>query len=254
MEWDFKFLELARSFDNIMARPNLEAIVDEWETESSDYTAAFYIPRPMGRTALLKEILNYIDDGMDFRLSLKSVIPALLIVFDNVSFKEDISHIKYQSAIRIIHMLSVLSTSCIDLFVIKPFYYKCKSILVDSSTFMDLQDREKRKTLPHVTFPNEPFSETKSPYLPDHRYSLQTPQARARKPNLVIHPPSSPDSNTLKSPYTSPTFPQSAPFSPLREFSRSISATSGPRSPLVVFKGNRSHTPLKAVRSSWSKV
>ena len=188
---------------------------------------------------------------MDFKSSLRSVIPALLIVYDNTAFSEDVYSLKYQSAMRVIHMLSTLSMSCIDLFVIKPFYYKCKTFLVDSSTYLDLQDREKRKTLPHVTFPNEPLSELKSSslYSNEHRYQCHTPPARTKRPNLVLHPPTT-ETSSLKSPYLS----QSAPLSPLREFSRSISSTSGPRSPLVVFKGNRSHTPLKAVRSSWSKV
>ena len=251
MEFDFILVELIKEYNEIVDNFPVVDVLKQWEEKEDDIQELnFPKPRPICRTYILKEILKYIEIHRPIKNSLKSAINGLQEVFDDLPFEEEIlNDSKYQSALRIISMLKVLSHLNILENQLKLFFLKGKKFLLECSLFLDEKDREKRKSLPHVTFPNISAMDMKKKtpkfYSPtkkkvsiiDRRINApKTPPIKTKRSDLVIR--------AINDVSASP--PPRSPYLVTHSLT-------SPPSPLVVFKRSLK-TPMKpSQRRSWCK-
>ena len=223
MEFDLILADLIKEFNDIVKSDNAISILEEWGLPIKEIAPInFPNPRPMFRTYMIKEIFKYANLHGSTKDVIKSTIPSILKIFDNLPKPEIENEAKYQSALKIISMFDIMTTRDITDTQFKYFFLKSKKLLINSAEYLDQFDREKRKDLPHVTFVNARppivkrtiFSSPSKPKVSiiERRKVPKTPPIKTRsdfiikaQPDIIASPPRSPYLSTC--PITTPPNP-----------------------------------------------
>lgn len=253
MEIDFLLLDLTKEFELIVNGGFVKDIIRNWETfdddDDDDLQIYFDNPRPMFRSHLLFDLIKLIDSRKDIVCAMKSLKQSMLKVFDNIPFDNITENRIYQNALHVVHMYDVLASIKYQESRFRPFFLRSRKFLIDCAKFLDQQDREKRKELPHVTFPELSTKET------GRRMAIITPTKKipiAERRNFSRTPIRTKRLDIITMSFNEP-ISSSSMISPL-----SVARASPPRSPYqkaqITNKFSTSKkTPTKSpsLRKSW---